>query len=266
MERMKVGEAIRVEDFSFAVGNATILNRVSFRLECGSFLSVIGPNGAGKSTLLKCLNRINPSGPGISVGGRALESITQRHLARLMSYVPQADARPLPYTVDEFVSMGRYPFLSAFSSLTAVDLAVVERSLELAGVGRFRGRTLGSLSGGERQKVLIAAALAQEAEIMLLDEPAAFLDYRHQVEVLDLLERLNREQGKTIVMVTHDLNAAVEHCDRVLALLGGEVAYDGTPEGLLDAERLERIYGARFVFIRQPGRTLPLVRAEGGAR
>lgn len=266
MERVKDGEAIRVEEFSFAVGNTTILNRVNFRLERGSFLSVIGPNGAGKSTLLKCLNRILPAGAGISVRGRALESFTQRHLARLMSYVPQADARPLPYTVDEFVSMGRYPFLNAFSALTAADRAVVDRALELAGVGRFRGRTLGSLSGGERQKVLIAAALAQEAEIMLLDEPATFLDYRHQVEVLDLLERLNREQGKTIVMVTHDLNAAVEHCDRVLALLRGEVAYDGVPTGLLNPERLEQIYGTRFVFIGQPGRALPLVRPEGGTR
>ncbi len=260
---MKTETAIKLSEFSFGIGGKAILERVSVDIPARAFLSVVGPNGAGKSTLLKCLNRILPSGEGIRLYGRTLGSYSQRELARLVSYVPQADGRPLPFTVEEFVSMGRYPFLSAFSALSAHDREVVARVLAQSGSDCFRGRVLGSLSGGERQKVLIAAALAQEAEIMLLDEPATFLDYRHQVEVLALLGRLNRESGKTLVMVTHDLNTALEHCDRVLALKRGRVAYDGQPSGLLDRRVLEDIYETRFRFVDQPGRRLPLIRPEG---
>jgi iron complex transport system ATP-binding protein len=260
---MKTETAIKLSEFCFNIGGHVILERVSVEVPARAFLSVVGPNGAGKSTLLKCINRILPAGEGIKLDGRALGSYPQRELARLVSYVPQADGRPLPFTVEEFVSMGRYPFLSSFSALSAHDREVVARVLALSGSEGFRGRVLGSLSGGERQKVLIAAALAQEAEIMLLDEPSTFLDYRHQVEVLALLRRLNRESGKTLVMVTHDLNTALEHCDRVLALKRGRVAYDGPPSGLLDRGVLEDIYEARFRFIDQPGRGLPLIRPEG---
>ena len=261
---MKSSIAIKLEQFSFRLGGQVILDRVSATVPARAFLSVVGPNGAGKSTLLKCLNRILPAQPdGISLDGQLLESYTQRDLARLVSYVPQADGRPLPFTVEEFVAMGRYPYLTALAGLSGHDRRVVAEALELTGSDMFRGRVLGSLSGGERQKVLIAAALAQEAEIMLLDEPATFLDYGHQVEVLSLLGRLNRESGKTIVMVTHDLNTALESCDRVLALREGRVAYDGAPAGLLDPARLEDIYRTGFRFVPQPGRELPLIRPEG---
>jgi len=245
--------AIETVQYSFSVAGKKILDRVSFSVEEGEFLSIIGPNGAGKSTLLKCIMRINRGGEGdIRIRGKPLARYSQKALAREVSYVPQGEAGQFPFTVQEFVLMARYPHLSPFTSVGRGDRKVVEDALELTGTAQFADRKLGTLSGGERQKLFIAAALAQGASLMLLDEPTTFLDPRHAGEVLCLLGKLNREQGVTVVSVTHDINAASLLSSRVLALKAGKVAYLGNPCDLMCNEVLEGIFDKRFLFVAHP--------------
>jgi iron complex transport system ATP-binding protein len=193
------------------------------------------------------------------VFGRPLAGYSQRELARRVCYVPQLDGRALPYTAGEFVAMGRYPYLSPFSGIRDSDRDALAEVAEQAGIEELLDRRIDTLSGGERQKVFIAAALAQGAEVMLLDEPTSFLDYRHQVEVRRLLGKLNRDRGKTVLAVSHDLNSALAGCNRALALKRGRVMYDGSPADLLEETRLREIYGTGFTFITQPGSGLPFI-------
>jgi ABC-type cobalamin/Fe3+-siderophores transport system ATPase subunit len=254
------GTAILVEGLCVRFGTAEILREVGFRLERGGFLAVIGPNGAGKSTLLRCLDGIvEPSAGRIDICGRPLREFGRRHLARTVSYVPQPDAGLLEYTVRAFVEMGRFPYLGAWAALTETDQAAVAESMDLTEVTEFADRTMASLSGGERQRVSIAAALAQGGTILLLDEPTSFLDYRHQVQILDLLDRLHREKGLTVVVVTHDLNSAVASADSVLALKGGGVEWVGPPSELLDERVLGEIFDARFRLVAGGHHGLPFV-------
>jgi iron complex transport system ATP-binding protein len=249
-----------VEDLSVTLGEAEILRDVSLTVGEGEFLSIIGPNGAGKSTLLRCLDGIlEPSRGKVQIDGRDISDFGRRELARTVSYVGQPDAGPLDYTVRSFVEMGRYPHVSAWAILSGADAAAVNDAMGLTEVETFADRPMSSLSGGERQRASIAAALAQGGSILLLDEPTSFLDYRHQVQILDLLERLHRDKGLTVVAVSHDLNSTVASSDSVLALKDGRVAATGTPAELLDADTLAEIYDADFRLVAGGHRGLPLV-------
>ncbi len=251
---------IRAEDLSVRFGKAAILHGVSMSVEAGEFLTVVGPNGAGKSTLLRCLDGIlEPSAGGVWIDGRPIEEMERRDLARTVSYVPQPEAGTVEYTVRSFVDMGRYPHLGAWAALTDEDAAAVVQAMEMTGLTHLAGRSMSSLSGGERQRASIAAALAQGGSILLLDEPTSFLDYRHQVQILDLLDRLHLEAGLTIVAVTHDLNSTVSSSDSVLALKDGRVAALGKPSELMDAETLASIYDVEFHLVDGGHRGLPLV-------
>jgi iron complex transport system ATP-binding protein len=253
--------AVTVNNFSLELGGAQILNDVSFSVLPGDYLSIVGPNGAGKTTLLKCLNRVLTGGSGdVRICGTPIGELSQRELAQRVSYVPQLDGRSLPFTAAEFMAMGRYPYLSSFSGIREHDRSELNAAACQAGIEDLLERQLDTLSGGERQKVFIAAALAQGAQIMLLDEPTTFLDYRHQVEVGRLLRHLNREGGKTVLAVTHDLNSALDGCNRALALKQGEIVFDGPPVELLQETRLRDIYRTEFAFIEQPGSELPFIR------
>ncbi len=244
---------IEIADYSYSIGGTVILHEVSMCVYEGEYLCVIGPNGAGKTTLLKCVDRINIGGRGeIRISGRPLEEYSQKELATLLSYVPQADIRTLPFSAGEFVLMGRYPHLSPFSAVSPGDHEVVKRAMESTGTERFYRRAMGTLSGGERQRVLIAAALAQGAKVLLLDEPTTFLDPKHGEDVLGILTRLNREEGITVVAVTHDINDAVLNGDRVVALKEGSVRFTGQPAGLMDNSILEAIYDRRFFLYPHP--------------
>ncbi len=257
--------AIEIKDYSFAVGRKEILKGVSLTVKDGEYLSIIGPNGAGKTTLLRCLNRILRGGRGeIRVRGRDLQGFSQKELARVLSYVPQSGGAPAPFTVQEFVMMGRYPHLSPLSSIKKADLDIVKRALALTDTEEFSGRFLSTLSGGERQKVYIAAAIAQGSGILLLDEPTTFLDPRHQDEVHAILSRLNREGGTTVISVTHDINSAVTWSERVLALRGGAVKFCGNAREVMDNNVLKEVYGKEFLFVTHPVTGIPLV-LPGGA-
>lgn len=257
---MSAENVISVRDFSFAIGRKEILRDVSFSVRRGEYVSLIGPNGAGKTTLLKCLDRIYRGGNGeVSICGRALRHYSQRELARLVSYVPQPDGRLPPFTVEQFVTLGRYPYLSPFASVSRDDRAAVQAAMQRTGTTGFASRQLQTLSGGERQQVYIAAALAQGAEILLLDEPTAFLDYRHQAEIRTLLRAVNRQSGVTVLAVTHDVNTAALDSDRVVALTEGRMAFCGTREELMQSEVLARIYSTAFLLVPHPETHLPTV-------
>ncbi len=244
---------IEVEGFSLSIDGREVLNDISFTVREGEYLSIVGPNGAGKTSLLKSLTRIYTGGYGdIRIAGKALNRYTQRELARLLCYVPQADGRMLPFTVREFVTMGRYPYLSPFSTLTRKDEMAVFDAIAMTGMLEFADRDISTLSGGERQKVFIAAALAQGGKVILLDEPATFLDPKHEAEVKKLLRYINCKRGITIVSVTHDINSAVLMGRCILALKGGKVAFYGGTDEFMNNKLLEEIYEKSFLFVRHP--------------
>ncbi|NLY01182.1 MAG: ABC transporter ATP-binding protein [Rhodopirellula sp.] len=252
--------AVEVRDFSFRLGKKAILHDVSFTVRRGEYLSIIGPNGAGKTTLLKCIDRILTGGKGeIRVFGRPLASYRQKELARRISYVPQADGRVFPFTVEQFVLMGRYPYLSPFSSVGLEDRRAVREALERTATTEFAGRLLNTLSGGERQKVYLAAALAQRADVLLLDEPTTFLDYRHQSEIRDVLALANAESGVTVVTVTHDVNRAALDSGRIVALRDGAVVFRGLPREVMQPSVLERIYGTGLLLVPHPQANVPVI-------
>ena len=251
---------IKVRDFSFSIGNKNILKKISFSVRKGELLSIIGPNGAGKTTLLKCFVRILTGGEGkISIRGMPVDSYSQKEWAKLIGYVPQSNGRAFPFTVREFVLMGRYPHLSPFSMVSNEDKNVVNKVLELTGTTQFAERRMGTLSGGERQKVFIAGALAQGSDILMLDEPTSFLDYRHQSEVLELLRSINEESRVTILLVTHDINSATITSERILALKNGSLVFSGTPEETMRNEVLEEIFEKSFRFVDHPLTGIPMI-------
>jgi iron complex transport system ATP-binding protein len=260
METAGEKAVIEIQHFSFRLGKKQILREVSFAVAEGEYLSIVGPNGAGKTTLLKCIDRLLTGGSGrIEICGRPLASYSQKQLARLIGYVPQGDGRGFAFTVEQFVLMGRYPYLSSFSPAGKEDQRAVREALELTGTTEFAQRLLETLSGGEHQKVMIAAALAQGARILLLDEPTTFLDYHHQDEVQALLGRVNRQSGTTIVAVTHDVNRAALESDRIVALRGGEVVFCGPPPEIMTAQVLRRIYGSSLLLVDHPSGGLPMI-------
>lgn len=252
MRRQTPNPALEIHSLSLCIGGNNILKDVSFEVPQGAFRSIVGPNGAGKTSLLRCVMGITKGWSGqIRVDSRPLDSYNRRHLARLVSYIPQSDEMPFPYSGREMVTMGRYPHLSPFTRVSPADLAVVERTLLRTGTSSLADRDMRTLSGGERQKLLIAAALAQAAGTMLLDEPTTFLDPRHTEEILSILTELNRS-GVTIIMVTHDLNHAVQCADSVTALVDGAVAFDGPSGELMNNRVLRAVYGKDFTLVPHP--------------
>jgi len=258
---------IEVRDFHFSFGARPVLSGVSFAVEAGEYVSIIGPNGAGKTTLIRCMNRVLAGGRGdIRIAGRSVAQYRQAELARRVGYVPQAEGRHFAFSVFEFVLMARYPHLSPFSAVRAADEEAARRALRLAGADALADRAHGSLSGGERQKVFIAAAFAQEAPILLLDEPTTFLDPHHQADIFRILHRANREAGVTILTVTHDVNSAVLASSRILALREGRVVYWGGAGSVMDNDVLRRIYDKEFLFASHPVTGSDLLVPEGAAR
>ncbi len=233
-------------------GNA-ILSDVSLAVRKGEYLAIVGPNGAGKTSLLRCAARILSGWGGrIRVMGDDVERMGRKDLARRVAYVPQAGGRISPFTAGELVMMGRYPHLSPFTPVGGRDRAEVDRALERTGTTAFADRPLDTLSGGERQKIFIAAALAQEAPILLLDEPTTFLDPGHEHDIRRILRRANREDGATIVLVTHDLNAAALESDRILGLKEGATAFYGPPGKFMTPAVLRGLYGRDFLLGEHP--------------
>jgi iron complex transport system ATP-binding protein len=255
--------AVELAGFSFWFGDREILGDLTFAIARGERVAIIGPNGAGKTTLLKCLNRILRGGRGrISIEGKPLERYAQPELARRISYVPQADGRQAPFTVREFVGMARYPHLGPLAPEGPADRGAVERALEATGTGGLAERAMDALSGGERQKAFLAAALAQEAGILLLDEPTAFLDPPHRAEIFRTLSRVQAERGSTVLFVTHDVNDALATSDRVIGLREGAAVFDGPAARLTEDGALRAVYAHEFAVGPHPKSGRPVVFPE----
>lgn len=256
---------LEVTGLGFRAGGRRILRDVSFRFSEGESLAVIGPNGAGKTTLLRALAGIRPPSEGeIRLAGREQASFDTRAWARAIAYVPQLHDLGTEYTVAEMVFHGRYPHLKPFDSGGPSDRKAVEEALRITEMEDFAERRFSTLSGGERQKVTLATAIAQESRIVMMDEPTSFLDVRHQIETLELLTRLRDSRGLGLIFVTHDVNLALRLAGRVLALKGGRVQFDVPNGRLLEGDRLELLYDAQFLRLTPstPAEILPEVRRD----
>ncbi|MDR1732107.1 MAG: ABC transporter ATP-binding protein [Synergistaceae bacterium] len=244
----KGGPALKVENLTFPVNGEAILKNLSFSLGRGEFVAIVGPNGAGKSTLLKCIDRIFPRYRGeIFLDSKSARRFSQKELARKMAYVPQLTDGFSGFTVQQFVEQGRYPWKKSFEMESAEDLRVVEEAMRLVRMEGLEGRFVDSLSGGERQRVLIAAALAQSSQLLLLDEPTTYLDYRHQVEMLELIRFVHQRKKLTILAVTHDLNFALQSADRLIVLSKGSIVWEGSAAALARPGLLERLFETDFL-------------------
>jgi len=237
--------AIQTNNLTFAYKDKPVLDGVSLLVERGEMVGILGPNGSGKTTLLKIFSAVLKGRGEVKVNNRSIETYRKRELSRLFAMVPQESQILFPYTVAEIVLMGRASYHSPLALEGKQDLEVARASMELTDSLPFSDRYLHELSGGEKQRVIIARALAQEPQILLLDEPSAFLDLKHQVQVFELMRRLNREHSLTIVAALHDLNLAALFFPRLVMLLDGKVYRDGSPKGVLTEKTIEEVYGIR---------------------
>ncbi len=235
-----------VQTINLAVGYDKLIVVPDFQVafKKGKVTSIIGANGCGKSTVLKAVGRIIPCAGGtVIVNGTSLTDLTSREIARQMAILPQSPQAPGTLTCSELVAYGRFPYQKGLGRLSKEDKEIVAWALEVTQMGDFANREIANLSGGQRQRVWIAMALAQQTGIILLDEPTTYLDLCHQLEVLELLAKLNREEGRTIIMVLHDLNLASRYSDFLLAMQKGQVYAYGEPQEIMTEEMLAACFG-----------------------
>ena len=234
---------IHIRNLAFAYGQTPVLQDLSLDIEEGSFCGVIGPNGAGKSTLLKLLaGQLTPSVGRIVIGEMEIHRKSEKTIAEIIATVPQESTPVFGFKVSEMVMMARFIRQNRFLFEKDDDWMAVEAALKETNIVHLADRPITNLSGGERQRVYLARALAQETPVLLLDEPASHLDLKHQVRVYDLLKRLQHQKGKTIIMVTHDLNLASQYCDTILLLGKNGKVFFGSVSEVLQKETIEGIY------------------------
>ncbi|KKF39100.1 ferrichrome ABC transporter ATP-binding protein [Halorubrum saccharovorum] len=233
------------EDLVLGYPNAPepVIDGESLAAEPGAVTALVGPNGSGKSTLLKGLaNQISPDGGSVLVDGQDVHSMDTKALARKLGLLSQESTSPSSISVDELVYHGRYPHRGFFEQTTEEDARAVEQAIELAGCGHLRDREVGSLSGGQKQLAWIAMVLAQDTDVLLLDEPTTFLDLHHQMEVMEIIETLRDESDVTVVVVLHDIEQAARLADRMVALKDGEIRACGAPEAIVTEELLADVF------------------------
>jgi iron complex transport system ATP-binding protein len=253
--------ALTVDNISFGYDRTVpVLRDVSFSVHRGEFLSFLGPNGSGKTTLLRLLDRIFlPLRGQILLDDRNLGKFSRSAIAQRIAFVPQDGGVQFPFTVFEIVLMGRSPHTRGMAFENAHDREIASAMMQLTDIEHLAQQPITKLSGGERQRAFIARALAQQPEILLLDEPNAHLDISHQIEVFRLIRRLNTESGLTVVSVSHDLNLAATYSDRVGMLLCGSLVALGTPQDVLTERRIREVFRAEVLVDRHPATSTPRI-------
>ncbi len=244
---------LSAQQIEFAYNDVPVLHGVDLALAHGGLVALLGPNGSGKTTLLKILAGIlRPRVGRVVYAGGNLATLNRREVARQIALVPQELNVPFAFTVWEMVLLGRTPHIRPLFGESARDTQAIQRALALTDTQALAARVFGELSGGERQRVVIAMALAQESRVLLLDEPTVHLDINHQVEVLELVRKLNRERGLTVLATMHDLNLASLYFDRLVLLKQGRIVAHGSPREVLSAERVREVFGAQVVVQAHP--------------
>ena len=236
--------AMEVRGISFSYGKNRVLKDVSLRIEEGKVTTIMGANGCGKSTLFSLMTRNLYARKGdIFLHGKNILNLSLKEFARQVSIVQQYNSASDDITVEQLVAFGRAPYRRILQTKTSEDARLIAWAMEVTGILPYREREVSRLSGGQRQRVWIAMALAQNTKILFLDEPTTYLDIRYQVEILELVRRLNRDFGMTIIMVLHDINQAICYSDRVIGLKDGLVAFDGEPQAVIDRDSIHGLYG-----------------------
>lgn len=251
---------LKAQEVEIGYGDHTIINNLDVEIPDGKVTSIIGPNGCGKSTLLKALSRLLSIKNGeIQLDGENIHTQSTKEIAKKIAILPQTPEVADGLTVGELVSYGRFPHQKGFGRLSAEDKKEIDWALSVTGTSEFRHRSINDLSGGQRQRVWIAMALAQKTDIIFLDEPTTYLDISHQLEILELVQQLNREQGCTIVMVLHDINQAIRFSDHLIAMKNGEILASGSTEEVLTKDILERVFNIDVVLSEDPRTGKPLL-------
>ncbi|EKM0362992.1 iron-enterobactin ABC transporter ATP-binding protein [Cronobacter turicensis] len=248
------------EALTLGYGDFRVADGLNVAIPDGKFTAIIGPNGCGKSTLLRTLSRLmKPLGGQVRLDGEAIQHFATKEVARRIGLLAQNASAPGDITVQELVARGRYPHQPLFTRWRDEDERAVQKAMDATGVSALADQSVDTLSGGQRQRAWIAMVLAQETSILLLDEPTTWLDISHQIDLLELLSALNREQGYTLAAVLHDLNQACRYANHLIALRDGKIIAEGAPSEIVDAALIEAIYGLRCMIIEDPVAGTPLV-------
>lgn len=256
---------LSIENISAGYDGELVLRDVSMEAQTGRFIGLIGPNGSGKTTLLRVISGIlAPKAGRVFLQGTKLEKISRRNLARTLTCLSQDISLDLSFTVRQITLMGRTPYLSKIAKETRKDFEIADRAMELADVLHLADRPITAISGGERQRALIAMCLAQQPKVLLLDEPTSHLDIAHQLSALDLIRKLNRRNGMTVVAVFHDLNLAAEYCDKLFVLYSGGIEVSGPPDKVLTSDMISKVYGAKVRTCRNSASGKPHIMLTAG--
>ena len=252
--------ALEAQNLTLSYDARTISRGLDVRIPDGRVTVIVGPNGCGKSTLLRALSRlITPREGTVLLGGEDVRRMHGKQFARRLALLPQSSQAPAGITVGDLVARGRFPHQRMLQQWSADDQRAVDRAMSATHIAELSGRSVEELSGGQRQRVWVAMLLAQDAPVMLLDEPTTFLDVAHQLDILDLVRRLNREEGRTLVVVLHDLNQAARFADHLIVMKDGEVASHGSPGEILTEELLSDVFALEARVIDDPVFGTPLV-------
>jgi iron complex transport system ATP-binding protein len=253
------GDGIRATNLTLGYDNQTIVDSLNTSIVPGQITTLVGPNGCGKSTLLRGLARLlKPSVGEVLLDGKAIHQMPTKELARRLGILPQSPGAPEGLTVYELVAQGRYPHQGFFQQWSHEDERVSREAIAVTNMVELADRPLDTLSGGQRQRAWIAMALAQSTPVLLLDEPTTYLDIGYQLEVMELIERLNRQRSMTILLVLHDLNQAARYSDRMIVLKDGAIVADGAPSDVLTPWLLEEVFHVHANIVTDPGSESPV--------
>ncbi|MCL2510140.1 MAG: ABC transporter ATP-binding protein [Methanomassiliicoccaceae archaeon] len=256
-----------VDSLSYLYDEKIVLDKISLGIKSGEILGILGPNGCGKTTLLKNLNKnLRPHGGCVLIDGTDLESISKKEIAQNIAAVPQSNEIRFAFTVREIVTMGRMPFQEALRGESSADLEIIDKAMEQTGLTEFSDRLINTLSGGERQRAIIARAITQTPKIILMDEPTLHLDINMQFEVLDLIQKLSRENGLAVIIVSHDLPMVTRYCDRIILIHDHKVFAMGTAEEVLTKENMRTVFNVDAELEKDPRTGKNTVRLFGSCK